>query len=128
MKARIWVADRGDLRVTMLGHTVSRLDQRPQSVQEKLRPSVCPSDFSHFGFSEVGCSGLRMGCCDLWIESPVQASCSYNLLSEWTLYLNLEDGQTSLRCSMAHMATCYISGRWWWGGRGSDGLVVVEVF
>lgn len=40
MKARLWVEDRGDLRVAVLGHTVSRLDQRPQSVQEKLSPPV----------------------------------------------------------------------------------------
>lgn len=54
MKARIWVADRGDLRVTMLGHTVSRLDQRPQSVQEKLSSRLgCPPDFSHFGFQRL---------------------------------------------------------------------------
>ena len=40
MKVRLWVADRGDLRVVMLGRTVSRLDQWPQSVQEKLSPLI----------------------------------------------------------------------------------------
>lgn len=40
MKFRLWVADRGDLRVMMLERTVSRLDQQPQSVQEKLSPLI----------------------------------------------------------------------------------------
>lgn len=66
MKARIWVADGVTLGSQCLD-TLSLGWTSGLSLYRKsyLLPSGLSSDFSHFGFSEVGCSSLRMGCCDL---------------------------------------------------------------